>query len=161
MSKESLVYSGRSLRLIVPLDVVDVWDRYRQIGSKSSEACGVLIGSCETRSDHCVLESVTTPKRSDWRSRFRFFLKDKDHQRSVDEAFARSQGHCGYLGTWHTHPEDVPAPSGVDEKDWLHCIERNNDRPLFFVIVGIKHIQVFAKNRQGFKKLSLENGDRQ
>lgn len=161
MNKESLVYSGESRRLIVPLNVVDVWDRYRQIGSKSAEACGVLIGSCERRADHCFLESVTTPERRDWRSRFRFFLRDKDHQRAVDEAFVRSQGHRGYLGTWHTHPEDDPEPSEIDERDWLECIDRNNDRPLFFVIVGIKHIRVFAKNRDGFKKLSLENGNRQ
>jgi hypothetical protein len=26
------------------------------------------------------------------------------------------------------------------------------------VIVGIKHIRIFAKHRDGFKKLSLENG---
>ena len=73
----------------------------------------------------------------DVQCRSRFELKDPGHQRTVDKLFERSNGSEIYLGTWHTHPEQIPCPSRVDKSDWRACLKRNKDRSLIFVIAGI------------------------
>jgi integrative and conjugative element protein (TIGR02256 family) len=43
-----------------------------------------------------------------------------------------------YVGEWHTHPEDVPAPSTIDLQEWSIVMKRNPGKPMIFLIVGRK-----------------------
>jgi len=81
----------------------------------------------------------------DRNSRNSFKILDLGHQKTVDEAHLHSDGTCGFLGTWHTHPETCPTPSKVDKADWRCCLRRNRDRPLVFAIVGAEHTRIFMK----------------
>ena len=147
--------------MVIEPGVEEIWNNHRQIKARSPEAFGILIGSCEELTGHCRIESVTTPNKLDIQSRFQFLLKDPEHQKTVDQAYRQSQGHLGYLGTWHTHPETNPNPSTVDIKDWLKCESRNPDRPLFFVIVGTKNTCVFVRIKNKFVKLTRKEPNTQ
>ena len=94
----------------------------------------------------------------DGRTRCSFALCDPGHQRVVCGMFARSGGRSIYLGTWHTHPEPVPTPSGIDRKDWAACLRANRGRPLAFALVGTDRIRVFVRRRWRFRPLSEECG---
>jgi integrative and conjugative element protein (TIGR02256 family) len=62
----------------------------------------------------------------------------------VDKAYESSDQLLGYIGTWHTHPQDIPIPSGIDKIDWKSHEQENPDRPLFFIVVGLKKISIYT-----------------
>lgn len=150
MTKINNVYSGHGVVLEISKRAKNIWDNRKQIKPEMPEGFGVLIGSCKKSENSCQIVSVTTPYDKDSSSRTLFYLQDPSHQRTVDKAFAESEGCLAYLGTWHTHPEPDPNPSMIDIQDWLSCINRNPDRQLFFVIVGTKQTRVFVKNEDEF-----------
>ena len=153
MIAEDPEFSGYGLALSVNANVKKVWDDHRQLEADATESFGILIGSCKKHADSCQIELITTPSTYDVRSRSHFFLKDPFHQQAANQAFHGSEGCLGYWGTWHTHPEADPSPSIVDIEDWLACIKRNPDRKLYFVIVGTKKTQCFARMEDEFKRL--------
>lgn len=159
MQVENTIFTGHGLHLVIEQSVTHTWDKYRQIKIQAPESFGVLIGSCDKITHHYRIESITTPKKQDIQSRFRFILKDSGHQKAVEQAYNQSQGLLGYLGTWHTHPEATPNPSMVDIDDWLRCINRNLDRLLFFVIVGTKDTCIFARIRNKFEQLKIKESN--
>lgn len=128
--------------LYISYRVIQTWMRYKQLGNKDLEACGVLIGH-QNISDQYWIEDVTEPMPQDCRSTHKFTLKDPGHQKEVDLAFSKSNGTSIYLGTWHSHPQTIPIPSNIDYGDWKICISRNSDRQLFFIIVGTKATRIF------------------
>ena len=135
--------------------VFRVWQRHRQTG-RAAESFGVLVGTTSIDRKAVRIEAVTTPKRLDRRWRLGFQLADRGHERTVRRMFERSCRQCIYLGTWHTHPEPVPTPSGVDTSDWLECLRANPGRPLVFVVVGTEQARVFVRAGRGFRALAPE-----
>jgi integrative and conjugative element protein (TIGR02256 family) len=46
-------------------------------------------------------------------------------------------GEVDYLGEWHTHPESIPSPSGIDQHEWSRLMsKRGGGSPLVTAIVG-------------------------
>ncbi|EGX6618163.1 Mov34/MPN/PAD-1 family protein [Salmonella enterica subsp. enterica serovar Newport] len=125
-----------NFRVSIPKEVSDIWLSYRQNRPMDPEAFGVLIGNKDLGIEHYHLVEVTVPQNGDRCSRLSFTLQDPEHQRTVDHLHQRSSGQLIYLGTWHTHPEKVPHASYTDIRDWKECKSRNNERQLFFVIIG-------------------------
>lgn len=141
---DSLVYqSNDGLRLCMPQNLYDELLTFRQVEPNSLESAGLIIG-CYKNNGEVWLHSLTTPKNTDERSRCSFKLDAKSHQLEVDEAYENSDQLLGYLGTWHTHPQDIPSPSGVDTRDWQTHKEENLDRPLFFIVVGLKKVSIYS-----------------
>ncbi len=97
------------------------------------EVGGILLGSYKGQHLH-VLEA-TLPQIADSSSRFRFFRRSRGHQRLAEEAWRRSRGQVGYVGEWHSHPEDYPTPSWIDRTDWSRKVAEQR-RDLVFLIVG-------------------------
>ena len=97
----------------------------------------------------------TTPKVSDQRTRTTFKLDAKLHQAEIDEAYIASDQLLGYVGTWHTHPQDFPVPSPPDKTDWRTHEHDNPDRPLFFIVVGIKKTSVYSLIKGEIIELSI------
>ena len=124
-------------------DIIEIWEEYRQISSEAKEACGILIGHQIQGTEVFQLEFVTTPQKLDIRTRSNFVMKDPFHQKFLDKKYKESNGTSIYLGTWHSHPQNIPIQSSIDEEDWKHCIARNVDRNLFFIIVGVQEIKIF------------------
>jgi [CysO sulfur-carrier protein]-S-L-cysteine hydrolase len=129
--------------IVLEADVMQTWARYRQHTARRKEACGVIIGSTSNDQTEVWLEHATRPGRRDRRWRNGFHMKDPVHQRTVNKYHATSGGTSIYLGTWHTHPEPNPTPSGIDQKDWQRCQLLNPDRRLLFAIVGQVEIRLF------------------
>ncbi|MGQ8708198.1 Mov34/MPN/PAD-1 family protein [Serratia sp. TSA_198.1] len=137
------VFSTENFELYVSNRVIEIWQSYRQISPHSHEAFGVLIGSKSLDAEVFWLDDITTPMPDDQHTRVSFTMKDQGHQEVVNNAYWQSEGRLGYMGTWHTHPENYPTPSSVDLRDWISCSGRNQDRKTFFVIVGKKEIKLF------------------
>ncbi len=153
------IFRGHGLSLRIPWNVLQAWEEYRQVEMHDPERFGVIIGSRTEGKKEYWIESVTKPYAGDQAARSSFRLQDQNHQNSVDVAFEQSDGTSIYLGTWHTHPELIPAPSSIDKNDWVSCIRRNSGRQLFFVIVGLSEIRVFVRSWWclGFAQLKKDN----
>lgn len=151
-------FQGYGRRVAVRDEVLGAWHEHRQTAADATESFGVLIGTTSIDRREIWIEKVTTPMPRDRRTRFSFTLCDPEHQRVVCKRFACSGGRSIYLGTWHTHPEPVPTPSGVDRKDWAECLRANPDRPLAFVLVGTEKTRVFVRKSWRFKPLREVRG---
>ena len=153
-------FHGYDRRAHVSDEVAGVWCGYKQTEPAAAESFGVLMGTTSVDRREIWIEAVTTPMPRDRCSRFSFALRDPGHQRAVSRKFASSDGSAIYLGTWHTHPEPVPTPSGIDRNDWGTCLRANSGRPLAFVLVGTDQIRVFVRVGRRFRPLSDECDNR-
>lgn len=130
--------------------VLETVTRFIQAECRDPESGGILLG--RVRAGNLEIIEATEPTRRDWRSRFFFIRRQRDHQKIVKQRWEESQGEVRYLGEWHTHPEDFPAPSGTDLREWKILAESRIDRrPLLAVIVGRKglHIEyMYASGRR-------------
>lgn len=127
-----------ALILIEP-QVVRELTRFRQTGSRSTEAGGILLGYRRDNHLHVVLS--TRPGKRDQRSRYEFIRVDPSHQERAKDEWERTNGQMDYLGEWHTHPEPTPSPSAIDTREWLKLLRIANDE-LLFVIVGMRDFWV-------------------
>lgn len=109
-----------------------------QNGEDAPESGGILIGRLIVDTEDVVIDEVTVPTSSDRWGRFRFWRAKRPAQRRVDRAWNESGGTENYLGDWHTHPEDDPAPSGMDIENWQQIVRTAQFHQdfLFFLIVG-------------------------
>ena len=114
-------------------DVQDLLYTYRQVANNAPEAGGILIGYENANTGNFTVSGATAPQVSDIRSRIALFL-GKQHQ----DLLKKLNPPYGYIGTWHTHPSNIPVPSSVDLRDWKKCIRqnRNSTSALVFVIAG-------------------------
>jgi integrative and conjugative element protein (TIGR02256 family) len=144
--------------LVLSERVVITMLAHRQLKCLSREAGGILLGRRITESLDVVVDNLTRPSRRDLRSRFRFVRDVELAQRVVVEVWAHSKGTQIYLGEWHTHPEDVPRPSPMDQDNWINITAGTvvEFSELFFVIVGRRSTRVWEMNRNGkLRELSL------
>lgn len=107
--------------------------RYRQLTPWSSEAGGQLFGLINDEKI-CIAE-VAGPYAGDERSRYRYRSNPAAAQRAIDE---RSKRNLLYLGEWHTHAEDCPNASSLDDKAMASLIKGSslNSNGLLMMIVG-------------------------
>jgi integrative and conjugative element protein (TIGR02256 family) len=111
-------------------NVLDHFDKWRQLGSIMPEAGGQLFGTVE---DQCIiLKRATGPRRSDRRGRF-FFVADRFAERREIGALHKSGLH--YFGDWHTHPQTVPTPSGTDLASMADLFARSKHELNAFLMV--------------------------
>lgn len=149
-------------RLIFVDEAVQQMLTFRQRSWWQTEAGGALLGRHLLDTDDIVVDEVTTPQKSDRRSRFSFF-RSKKHGVIAQSRWLEEASTLAYLGLWHTHPESDPTPSGVDRNDWNQALSSDTfdgDR-LFFPIVGIERIRVWTLARDGaFYELDEEGKSR-
>ncbi|MEL4015385.1 Mov34/MPN/PAD-1 family protein [Dryocola clanedunensis] len=155
MNRDQIVILGTGFQLLVHQKVYCTWEAYRQIDKTAPEAFGILIGGKSLDNEQYKLVEITEPKAGDLCSRTHFILKDPGHQFIVNQRHVDSKGELAYLGTWHTHPEDVPYASMTDIDDWKKCVKRNLDRQLFFVIVGLKKMVLYYYNENGLNRIEF------
>jgi integrative and conjugative element protein (TIGR02256 family) len=114
-------------------EVLAHFQRHRQLGPKDREAGGQLFARL---SDGLVsIERATGPRASDRRSRFSF--RPSRILERIEIANLHRHG-LHYIGDWHTHPEPMPTPSGIDRKS-IHDTftkSRHSYAGILMVIVG-------------------------
>jgi integrative and conjugative element protein (TIGR02256 family) len=130
---------------------------HRQSLPTDREAGGILLGRLVDCSADIIVDEVSIPTPLDRSGRFHFLRHRKPAQQHVDKAWAESSCTRIYLGEWHTHPEDVPNPSGHDVTDWRRIVTsaKFEQESLFFVIVGrtMTCVWELAKQRGDLAKL--------
>lgn len=106
---------------------------YRQTSARATEAGGQLFGTITPELIQVV--KVTGPYPHDERSRYRYRSDPAAAQRAIRQ---QSQAGLLYLGEWHTHAEDLPDASGLDDEAMRLILRRSqlNSNALLMLIVG-------------------------
>jgi len=120
-------------RVLVASEVVIYIRRHRQVMPWASEAGGQLFGTIDA--EQVSVKVATGPYRGDERSRYRYRSNPRAAQSVIDE---QAKNGLLYLGEWHTHAEDRPDPSGLDNEAMGLLIKRSklNSSSLLMLIVG-------------------------
>lgn len=138
---------GLHVRLAKP--VAAALRRWRQLESSSRESGGILLGKTFECGNVAEVHAITSPFARDKRSRTRFSRRDPTHQMVADTVHAAHAGRIGYLGGWHTHPEDDPSPSTIDRRDWRRAVRDDiyTMEWLLFIIVGRERTRAWVMVR--------------
>jgi integrative and conjugative element protein (TIGR02256 family) len=107
--------------------------RHRQLTPWATEAGGQLFGTINA-TQVCVTEA-SGPYTGDERSRFRYRSNPAAAQRAIEDRHMRG---LLYLGEWHTHAEDQPSASSLDNDAMRRLIASSqlNSNALLMMIVG-------------------------
>lgn len=119
--------------IIFDVRVLEHFASHRQLHWWQPEAGGHLYAHFEGNTIRIV--RATGPKSGDLRSRFFFSFSKKRAQLEIDRNFVEG---LEYVGDWHTHPEDIPTPSGIDLATMKSRFHSSKHRLLafLFIIVG-------------------------
>jgi len=125
--------------ILIPHDVIDgiVADAGRFAGSK--ERGGIFLGL--RRGAHIHIKEATLPMRWDWGTMFGFRRSARGHQEVALRRWRDSSHTMDWVGEWHSHPEPVPSPSGIDLNSWQGIVA-TCESPMVFLIVGYKELWV-------------------
>lgn len=120
-------------RLELDADVLVHVRNYRQISWLATEAGGQLFGTITP--ELIRVEKATGPYPGDERSRRRYRSNPAAAQAAIQ---AQALAGLLYLGEWHTHAEDHPDVSGLDEEAMSLLLARSqlNSNALLMLIVG-------------------------
>ncbi len=134
-----------NFKVIISIDTFQTWKKYRQFKEGSTEACGILIGRHKIDNMTINLDHATIPSEIDLRTKYSNQIKSKHHQEELDMYFQLSGCTKVYIGTWHSHPQDLPTPSGIDLIDWEKQFRLNEHLfdKMVFVIVGRKQTKLW------------------
>lgn len=136
--------NSNNIQIKICCGVFQVMKKYIQIGDKSLEAGGILIGKENISDNNIIIRYITEPYESDKRTYSRFIRKDKRHIDIFKGIFKSSNQIYGYIGEWHTHDEDLPEYSKIDLKNWRKIMKESpGDIEHFHIIVGIKAIRIW------------------
>ena len=139
-------------RTLVNFDdkILEMFRKHIQNLASDAEAGGLLLG--EVRGKHLNLVEATFPTASDIRSRYSFERLPQGHAEVAQKMWTASQGTVRYLGEWHSHPQDIPIPSGLDRSEWKRLASgRKDKRPYLAVIVGRAglHVELVSSTGDG------------
>lgn len=125
--------SGVGQRVRLCAEAISHVRKHRQLSARTTEAGGQLFGRITP--DLIEVTKATGPYSGDDRSRYRYRSNAAAAQRSIQE---QSQAGLLYLGEWHTHAEDFPDASGLDDGAMRLLLARSqlNSNSLLMLIVG-------------------------
>ncbi|WP_179152785.1 Mov34/MPN/PAD-1 family protein [Chromohalobacter israelensis] len=121
--------------VLFPRFALELIIQYRQSEIYTPESGGMILG--RIRGEYLDIAHVTEPGGHDFQSRFQFIRRDYGHHQVALDAWETSNSEVGYLGEWHTHPEDSPMPSSIDLAGWKKVIRDGHSPYCLFIIVGI------------------------
>lgn len=108
-------------------------NRHLQSTPWATEAGGQLFGTIN--SERVCVTEVSGPYPGDERSRYRYRSNPAAAQRAIEDHHKRG---LLYLGEWHTHAEDTPSASSLDDDAMQRLISNSllNSDALLMMIVG-------------------------
>jgi integrative and conjugative element protein (TIGR02256 family) len=122
---------GRSSQVLIFNEgVIEHFRWYRQLRWYHREAGGQLFA----RFNDCyiLIEEATGPRRTDRRTRTSYVPNRRAEQ---IEIFDRHRRGLHYVGDWHTHPEEFPRPSFLDDASIAECVKKSHHVLNGFVLV--------------------------
>ena len=121
--------------------VLCVFERHIQHKLSDCEAGGILLGT--VHGSNILLTDATVPTARDRQFRYLFERLPFGHRVIAQRRWRASAGTVRYLGEWHTHPQNHPLPSGLDQSEWGELARKRLDgRPMLAVIVGRSALHV-------------------
>ncbi len=122
-----------SQALSIAIPALQHVSRHRQFPPWATEAGGQLFGTLNA-AQICVTEA-SGPYAGDERSKYRYRSNPAAAQRAIEDRHKRG---LLYLGEWHTHAEDEPSASGLDDDAMRRLIASSqlNSNALLMMIVG-------------------------
>jgi integrative and conjugative element protein (TIGR02256 family) len=140
-----------SVQLNFSDDVRGVFERNVQVGDLP-ESGGVLLGTIHERG--LLVTVATTPTRLDRQFRYLFERLPFGHRAVAKRLWRSTGGTTRYIGEWHTHPQNIPTPSAIDQEEWRKLAKvRADKRPLLAVIVGRHTMHVELTHGNGRRQL--------
>lgn len=132
---QHLVYSipDSSQKIIIEDKVLNYLKSFRQLSPLDFESGGQLFAIF---SDGDVqIKTATGPNKKDIRSKFLFLPDLHSEQVAINSQFRKG---LHYVGDWHTHPQDEPAPSSLDIDTMSSCFFNSNHEleSILLIIVG-------------------------
>lgn len=122
--------------VLFPRVILNIMLQYRQSGRSAPESGGMVLG--RIRKTYLDITDITEPGGMDIQSRLQFIRRCSSHYQVALDAWRESNSEVGYLGEWHTHPEDSPRPSPIDLAGWKKVVLDGHSPLCFFVIVGVR-----------------------
>lgn len=124
---------GSDQRVEISADALAHVRSFRQTSARATEAGGQLFGTITP--ELVYVTRATGPYPRDERSRYRYRSDPAAAQRAIRQ---QSQAGLLYLGEWHTHAEDCPGASGLDDDAMRLILQRSqlNSNTLLMLIVG-------------------------
>lgn len=123
-----------------------------------TEKGGLLLGNLFE--EYILLTEITDPSPKDKASRSSFLRNKNTAQKDINHLWLISKGRINYVGEWHTHFENSPIPSHIDQKmidDMLRTSKMEIDF-LILMIIGFKHtwVGIQKKNDKLRRKLVID-----
>ena len=115
---------------------------YRQLNPHDPESGGLLTGLYAA--EHIHVTDITTPQSMDSQGRTRFVRQDPFHVTSTERLYQLSQGLLNMVGEWHTHPQQIPAPSLIDQRSWQETVLARRPLTTIFLIQGTTDLWIGA-----------------
>lgn len=136
-------------------EVRAIFLRYRQLGSRDTEAGGIILG--RLYQDRIGICRLSVPTEFDKRGRTHFERHRISGQTIIDYEFYNSSGQINYLGEWHTHPEPNPSPSQRDIRMIQEQFRLNtlNTDFVLLLIQGYSHLFVAVLDGSGMQSVSI------
>jgi integrative and conjugative element protein (TIGR02256 family) len=132
--------ADKTVLLNFDASVLQVFSKYRQLQG-GTEAGGILLGT--VHEGGLLVTEASEPTTRDMRRPFLFERLEFRHRALAESRWRASGGTTRYLGEWHTHPQDHPAPSMLDRHEWKQLARKRADgRPMLAVIVGRRSLHV-------------------
>jgi integrative and conjugative element protein (TIGR02256 family) len=130
-----LIYpvSNSGQRVVFSDQVLAHFSKHRQVRWWQREAGGQLFARFDLPNISIV--EATGPRPGDRRSRYGYRPDRSAERREIADRHAHG---VHFIGDWHTHPEDMPTPSGPDEESTRESFVQSGHslNAFLLVIVG-------------------------
>lgn len=122
--------------LVLSDEVVRKLRRHRQMRWYQREAGGQLFARLSL--SRIIIEEATGPRRTDRRTRTRYVPDRAAEQREIDSRHGEG---LHYVGDWHTHPEALPGPSGLDIASISDSVRKSTHALNGFLLVIVGQVE--------------------
>jgi integrative and conjugative element protein (TIGR02256 family) len=119
-------------RVLFDNTAVDTITQAARRSGHLKEVGGLLLGY--RRGPYLHVKFATVPTLDDISEKFRFVRRGLSHQVFAYRAWIASGFRCGWIGEWHTHPEDGPVPSHVDLATWRDQVGKSKRRMVYMIV---------------------------
>jgi len=130
----SLILRSGARLVTIAHEVAEEIDLFSRHPENRTEAGGILVGSY--RGPHIEVTECSAPLPRDQRSRTLFERRDPGHHELAMRRWRDSERTSTFVGEWHTHPESLPTPSGIDINTWRQVARKNAAGSTIFLIKG-------------------------
>nr|WP_321452618.1 Mov34/MPN/PAD-1 family protein [uncultured Carboxylicivirga sp.] len=145
----------QTINIKITRTALNVIEKHKQIKRRAKESGGILLG--QVIGNDVFILKASTPNKFDKASRHSFDCNKDAAQVIINYEFMNSGQKTIYIGEWHTHPENYPNPSGVDNKMIIQQYFKNriNEPFLILLIQGLKGIYIAIFDGKSLKETKL------